>query len=105
MDERRADGRGGARVMQSRPFNLVVTNIPGPRQPLHLLGARLQALAPALNLADGLGLGVALVSYAGQLTFGCIADPHLVPGLAAFADAIVESFEELEKTLALTRES
>ncbi len=92
-------------VMQSRPFNLVVTNIPGPRQPLHLLGARLQALAPAVNLAEGLGLGVALASYAGQLTFGCIADPHLVPGLAAFADAIIESFEELEKTLALTREA
>ena len=90
-----------ARVaMQSRPFNLVVTNIPGPRQPLHLLGARLEALAPAVNLADGLGLGVALVSYAGQLTFGCVADPELVPGLAAFADAIVASFEELEKSAA-----
>ena len=90
-----------ARVaMQSRPFNLVVTNIPGPRQPLQLLGTRLEALAPAVNLADGFGLGVALVSYAGQLTFGCVADPQLVPGLAAFADAIVASFEELEKTAA-----
>jgi WS/DGAT/MGAT family acyltransferase len=85
-------------AMQGRPFNLVVTNIPGPRRPLHLLGAKLHALVPAVNLTEGYGLGVALASYAGRLTFGCIADPHLVPGLAAFADGIVASFEELEKS-------
>jgi hypothetical protein len=90
-------GAAARAAMQSRPFNLVVTNVPGPQQPLHLLGAKLLALAPAVNLADGLGLGVALASYADQLCFGCIADPHRVPDLAAFADAIVASFEELEK--------
>jgi len=84
-------------VVQSRPFNLVVTNIPGPQQPLRVLGAELQALVPAVNLTEGSGLGVALASYAGQLTFGCIADPHRVPDLAAFADSILASFEELEK--------
>jgi WS/DGAT/MGAT family acyltransferase len=90
-----------ARVaLQSRPFNLVVTNIPGPRKPLHLLGAKLHALVPVVNLTEGVGLGVALASYAGQLSFGCIADPHLVPGLAAFADGILASFEELEKSVA-----
>jgi WS/DGAT/MGAT family acyltransferase len=90
-----------ARVaLQSRPFNLVVTNIPGPRKPLHVLGAKLHALVPIVNLTEGVGLGVALASYAGQLSFGCIADPHLVPSLGAFADAILASFEELEKSLA-----
>ncbi|MBM4384601.1 MAG: wax ester/triacylglycerol synthase family O-acyltransferase [Deltaproteobacteria bacterium] len=90
-----------ARVaLQNRPFNLVVTNIPGPSEPLRLLGAKLHALAPVVNLTEGVGLGVALASYAGQLSFGCIADPHLVPGLAAFADAILSSFEELEKSVA-----
>ncbi|MFI5319751.1 MAG: wax ester/triacylglycerol synthase family O-acyltransferase [Myxococcota bacterium] len=90
-------GAAARAALQSRPFNLVVTNIPGPTRPLQVLGAKLQALAPALNLAEGLGLGVALASYAGQLTFGCIADPHRVPDLAAFADGLVASFEELEK--------
>jgi WS/DGAT/MGAT family acyltransferase len=85
-------------VMQARPFNLVVTNIPGPAQPVRVLGARLHALVPAVNLIDGFGLGVALASYAGELSFGCVADPQLVPELGAFADAIVASFEELEKT-------
>jgi WS/DGAT/MGAT family acyltransferase len=90
-------GAAARAAIQSRPFNLVVTNVPGPPQPLHVLGAELQALAPAVNLTEGSGLGVALASYAGQLTFGCIADPHRVPDLGAFADAILASFEELEK--------
>ncbi len=93
-------GAAARAAMQSRPFNLVITNIPGPARPLHVLGAKLHALAPAVNLAEGLGLGVALVSYAGQLTFGCIADPHRVPELGAFAGAIVASFEALERAAA-----
>ncbi len=93
-------GAAARAAMQSRPFNLVITNIPGPPRALHVLGAKLHALAPAVNLAEGLGLGVALASYAGQLTFGCIADPHRVPDLGSFADAIVASFEELERAAA-----
>jgi WS/DGAT/MGAT family acyltransferase len=93
-------GAAARAVIQGRPFNLVVTNIPGPPRAIQVLGARLQALAPVVNLSDGVGLGVALASYAGQLTFGCIADPHRVPDLAAFADALVASFEELEKAAA-----
>ncbi|HEU4429620.1 MAG TPA: wax ester/triacylglycerol synthase family O-acyltransferase [Myxococcota bacterium] len=93
-------GAAARAAMQARPFNLVVTNIPGPPRPVRVFGARLHSLAPAVNLAEGLGLGVALASYAGELSFGCIADPQLVPELAAFADAIVASFEELEKAVA-----
>ncbi len=87
-------------ALQSRPFNLVVTNVPGPPRAIALLGAKLRELAPIVNLSEGVGLGVALASYAGQLSFGCIADPHRVPDVGAFADAIVASFEELEKAVA-----
>jgi WS/DGAT/MGAT family acyltransferase len=93
-------GAAAKATMQARPFNLVVTNIAGPRRPLKVLGAPLLALAPVVNLFDSLGLGVALASYAGNLTFGCIADPHLVPDLAGFADALAAGFEELEKLAA-----
>jgi WS/DGAT/MGAT family acyltransferase len=93
-------GAAARAVLQNRPFNLVVTNIPGPHRPIRVLGAKLHALAPVVNLSPGTGLGVALASYAGQISFGCIADPHRVPDLAAFADGIVASFEELEKSVA-----
>jgi diacylglycerol O-acyltransferase len=90
-------------ALQSRPFNLVVTNVPGPPRPIHVLGARVHALVPVVNLSEGVGLGVALASYAGQLAFGCIADPHRVPDVGAFADALVASFEELEKAASPAR--
>jgi hypothetical protein len=90
-------GAAAKAALQARPFNLVVTNVPGPPQPIHVLGAKLHSIAPVVNLSEGTGLGVALASYAGQLVFGCIADPHRVPDLASFADDLVASFEELEK--------
>lgn len=98
-------GAAARAALHSRPYNLVVTNIPGPRQPLYLLGARLQALVPAVNLVEGQGIGVALLSYAGELSFGFIADWDLIPDLHAFADAVMESFEELEKGPVVSREA
>jgi WS/DGAT/MGAT family acyltransferase len=102
-------GPAARALLAGRPYNLVVTNIPGPRRPLYLLGARLQELTPAVNLVEGQGLGVALASYAGELCFGFIADWQLVPDLSALADGLLESFEELEKVPVaaanLTRES
>jgi WS/DGAT/MGAT family acyltransferase len=86
--------RGTAR---GRPYNLVVTNVPGPQLPLYMLGARLERCYPVVNLQPKQGLGVGLFSYAGALGWGFTADPDQVPDLPVFADAIVASFEELER--------
>ncbi len=80
---------------RSRPFNLVVTNVPGPQIPLYLLGARLHECYPMLALLPNQGLGVALFSYAGRLHWGVVADWDLVPDLHEFLVAIEESFREL----------
>lgn len=79
----------------SAPYNMMVTNVPGPQQPLYLLGARLEALYSQVPIADSTALGVALVSYAGNLCWGFNADFERVPDLAAFADAITASFSEI----------
>jgi WS/DGAT/MGAT family acyltransferase len=86
--------RGAAR---GRPYNLVVTNVPGPQIPLYLLGARMERCYPVVNLQPQQGLGVGLFSYAGTLGLGFTADPDQVPDLYVFADAILASFEELER--------
>jgi diacylglycerol O-acyltransferase / wax synthase len=86
--------RGAAR---GRPYNLVVTNVPGPQIPLYLLGARMERCYPAVNLQPQQGLGVALFSYAGTLGLGFTADPEQLPDLYVFASAVIESFEELER--------
>lgn len=81
---------------RSRPFNLVVTNVPGPQIPLYMLGAELGVCFPMLALLPNQALGVALFSYAGKLCWGFIADWDLIPDLHDFVVAIETSFRELQ---------
>jgi len=80
-----------------RPYNLVVTNVPGPQIPLYLLGARMQTCYPVVNLQPAQGVGVALFSYAGSLFWGFTADWELVPDLHELVRAVQASFAELER--------
>jgi WS/DGAT/MGAT family acyltransferase len=86
--------RGASR---QRPYNLVVTNVPGPQIPLYLLGAHMERCYPVVNLQPQQGLGIGLFSYAGTLGIGLTVDPDQVPDLYVFASAIIKSFEELER--------
>ena len=79
-----------------RPFNLVVTNVPGPQIPLYLLGARMLEIYPQVPLFFNQGLGIALFSYDGKLCWGMTADWDLLPDVHLFTDAIKESFAELQ---------
>jgi diacylglycerol O-acyltransferase / wax synthase len=91
---------GGRMVTRALPFNLVVTNVPGPQVPLYLLGARMRDNFGQLPLTDYLGLGVVLFSYAGTLCWGLTADWDLVPDLAEFVAGIEASFAELRDAAA-----
>jgi WS/DGAT/MGAT family acyltransferase len=84
------------------PVNMIVTNVPGPPFPLYQLGAKMLGTYPFVPCLPGGGLGIALFSYDGRLCWGLNADPSLVPDLAEFAKAIVQSFEEL-RALAASR--
>jgi WS/DGAT/MGAT family acyltransferase len=68
-------------LRESSPFNMVVTNVPGPRATLHLLGARMLEAYPLVPLLGTLGLGIALLSYERSLAWGFVADRDLVPDL------------------------
>jgi WS/DGAT/MGAT family acyltransferase len=86
---------GARNVTRLLPFNLVVTNVPGPQIPMYSLGCRMLASYPHVPLTDYLGLGIALMSYDGSLAWGFNADYDLVPDLATFVTAVQRSFEEL----------
>jgi diacylglycerol O-acyltransferase len=79
----------------AQPFNLIVTNVPGPPMPLYLLDARMEAIYPHLPLFEGQGLGIALLSYAGEITWGLTGDWDLMPKLDELRTALVRSFDEL----------
>ncbi len=79
----------------SGPVNTIVTNVPGPQVPLYMLGARLLAMIPKVPLLENIGLGIALMTYHGQVFWGFTADYDLVPDLGRFAGLVADSFEEL----------
>ena len=86
---------GARNATRLLPFNMVVTNVPGPQLPMYLLGARMLEVYPHVPLVDHLGLGVALLSYNGKLGWGFNADYDLVPDLDAFVEATRAAFAEL----------
>jgi len=80
---------------RQRLFNLVVTNVPGPQFPLYLLGRKLEAIYPMVPLAENTALGIAILSYNGQLDFGLVADYDTLADVEALADELHASIEEL----------
>ena len=87
-----------ARVTHRQPFfNLVVTNIPGPQVPLYCMGARMAEAYPIVPLAHSLRLGIAILSYCGQLHLGLFADRESVPDLEVLATGLENAFAELYK--------
>lgn len=86
----------GTRLLQEgAPFHLVVTNVPGPRQPLYLLGARLLEAHPLVPLVGTLGIGIALFSYGRTLSWGFTADWERVPDLHDLVEAVAHELREL----------
>ena len=84
----------GSRI---RPFNMTVTNIPGPQFPMYLLESKMIANYPMVPLWAQHGIGVALFSYNGQLFWGLQADYDTLPDSERFIEAIQTSFAELRE--------
>jgi diacylglycerol O-acyltransferase len=84
---------------RQRLFNLVVTNVPGPQQPLYLLGSRMQAIYPLVPLAANTALGIAVLSYNGHLNFGLNADYDALPDLELLASDLEAEIAEIVQSL------
>jgi WS/DGAT/MGAT family acyltransferase len=79
------------------PYNLIVTNVPGPPVPLYMLGAPLVAGYPLAPLFEHQGVAIAIFSHLGQLSIGINADWDLVPDLPDLAADLEASFRELRE--------
>jgi diacylglycerol O-acyltransferase len=78
-----------------REFALSVSNVPGPGEPVHLLGGRVAELYSIAEPADRHALRASAVSLAGRMGFGFCTDPRAVPGVAELAAGLNDSLEEL----------
>jgi WS/DGAT/MGAT family acyltransferase len=79
------------------PFNLTISNVPGPRIPLYLGGAAMEHFYPVSVVAEGQGLNMTVQSYLDNLDFGLVADRDLVPDLWDLCDLLEPAMQELLK--------
>jgi len=77
------------------PYNLIISNVPGPDVPLYLAGAELQAYYPVSAIFDGQGLNITVMSYRGRLFFGLVGCRELLPDLDLLAEYLRAELDEM----------
>ncbi len=73
----------------------VLTNVPGPREPLYLVGRKLENVMFWVPQSGRLGLGISILSYAGGVMLGVATDEGLVPDPERIVDSFEKEFKEL----------
>ncbi len=77
-------------------FNVVISNVPGPKKPLYWNGAQLEGMYPVSIPLDRIALNITLVSYVDQLEFGFTACRRTLPSMQRLLDYVDTGLEELE---------
>ncbi|NNC49037.1 MAG: DUF1298 domain-containing protein, partial [Flaviramulus sp.] len=82
------------------PFNVTITNVPGPRGLLYLNGHKVVSIFGLTPVVDGFGLIIAAFSYNGQVSITTTSDAKTMPDADVFSKYIRESANELETQIA-----
>jgi diacylglycerol O-acyltransferase len=77
------------------PFNITISNVPGPNVPVYLCGAKLLAHYPVSVITDGQGLNITVIGYLGQLHFGLVSCRELVPDIDSLAGYLADELGPL----------
>jgi diacylglycerol O-acyltransferase / wax synthase len=80
---------------RQRRINLLMSNLPGPPQPIYFAGAKILEVFQIGVVQGNVSVQVGALSYAGQLNFDIVADANLVPDLTVFANGMTEDLERL----------
>ena len=88
---------GGVSRIAPPPFNIIISNVPGPKRPLYFNGARLQGIYPLSIPTTGQALNITVTSYAGNMEFGLIGCRRSVPHLQRLLTHLDDALEELVK--------
>jgi diacylglycerol O-acyltransferase / wax synthase len=84
-----------AHNLTRRMYDISITNVPGPQQPLYAAGAQLAEVFPVMPLNEGHAVAIGLTSYNGNVYFGVNADRDAVPDADAIAELIDAALAEL----------
>lgn len=80
----------------SRKASAVMTNVPGPKNPIYLAGAKLRQPLVWVPQAGDIGVGLAILTYADIVQFGFVADANLIPDPEELTDLFIAQFRILE---------
>jgi WS/DGAT/MGAT family acyltransferase len=83
------------------PFNVVISNVPGPTEPLYWGGARLDGNYPMSIVTDWLALNMTVVANAGNLDFGLVGCRRSVPHLQRLLVYLEIALKELERAVGI----
>jgi diacylglycerol O-acyltransferase len=83
------------------PFNIIISNVPGPRSPLYLNGARLDGLYPLSIPYHGQALNITCTSYADEIAFGLTGCRRTVPHLQHLLGYLDDELAALETALGI----
>lgn len=81
------------------PFNIIISNVPGPQQPLYVRGAKLQGLYPLSIPVNGQALNITVTSYNGSVDFGLTGCRKSVPHLQQLLGHLDRSLDDIAKAL------
>jgi len=82
-------------ALATRLFNVTVTNVPGPQNPLYAFGAQMEEIWPLVPLAADHTVGIAVLSYAGKVFFGLSGDERTAADLEVLGAGIESAITEL----------
>jgi WS/DGAT/MGAT family acyltransferase len=82
----------------ARNATAVMTNVPGPQQPLYLAGAPIDSLMFWVPQSGDIGIGVSIISYSGSVFFGLVSDRKLCPDPEKVIAQFPKEFEKLVLT-------
>ncbi len=83
------------------PFNTVISNVPGIREPMYLNGARMDGSYPASIVLDGVAMNITLSTYDQNVDFGIIACRRSMPQVQRIIDYMEDTLVELEEAAGL----
>lgn len=82
---------------KKQSFNVIISNVPGPKQPLYFNGAKFTGMYPVSIVLDGFALNMTLTSYAGEIEFGLIACRRTLPHMQRLLEGLEQGLQELEQ--------
>jgi diacylglycerol O-acyltransferase len=83
------------RIASPRTYNLTVSNIPGPREPMYMRGCELEAAYPVVPIAAEHAVSIGMTTVRDDACFGLYAASEALPDSDRLAEAVNDSIDEL----------